>query len=81
MTGNGTKFFANKDCQYYPCHDLEEINCLFCFCPLYPSMDCRGGFTLLASGIKDCTECSYPHAAKNYDEMMTRLIEVIDLIK
>jgi len=22
-------------CDHYPCHDLEEMNCFFCYCPFY----------------------------------------------
>ena len=30
------KFFENKACKYNPCHEgMEQINCLFCYCPLY----------------------------------------------
>ncbi|MBP8030977.1 MAG: metal-binding protein, partial [Acetobacterium sp.] len=32
------KFFQHRDCEYFPCHqadDLEDFNCLFCYCPLY----------------------------------------------
>ena len=32
---NCSSFFANKDCEYYPCHPgLKEFNCLFCYCPM-----------------------------------------------
>ena len=39
------RFFEHKACEYYPCHRLERINCLFCFCPLYPYADCGGHYT------------------------------------
>lgn len=30
------RYFENRACQYYPCHKgIEELNCLFCYCPLY----------------------------------------------
>ena len=30
------RYFKNRACQYYPCHKgIEELNCLFCYCPLY----------------------------------------------
>ena len=36
MTENSYRFFSNRECQYYPCHEgIEEMNCLFCYCPLY----------------------------------------------
>ena len=39
-------YFENRDCDYYPCHDAEHINCMFCFCPLYPKEDCGGDFVM-----------------------------------
>ena len=68
------KFFCNKDCEYYPCHKgLSEINCLFCFCPLYRDENCGGNFTVLSNGIKDCSNCIFPHVAGNYDKIIERL--------
>ena len=30
---NSYRFFANKDCKYYPCHEgIEEMNCMFFLC-------------------------------------------------
>lgn len=58
---NSKDFFANKDCQYYPCHDLDgPFNCLFCYCPLY-TKDCPGQFTLLKNGKKNCRHCTFIH--------------------
>ena len=32
MTENSYRFFSNRECQYYPCHEgIEEMNCLFCY--------------------------------------------------
>ncbi len=40
---NTYRFFVNKDCEYYPCHEsVEELNCLFCYCPLYGREYCPG---------------------------------------
>ncbi|WP_337936887.1 cysteine-rich small domain-containing protein, partial [Acidaminococcus fermentans] len=42
------KFFAHRQCEFFPCHqgaDPERFNCLFCFCPLYLVPDCGGEFT------------------------------------
>ena len=40
---NSYRFFANKACRFYPCHKgIEELNCLFCFCPLYFLEHCPG---------------------------------------
>lgn len=33
---NSSRFFENRACAYYPCHrDIEQINCMFCYCPMY----------------------------------------------
>ena len=48
------KFFSHKQCEYYPCHQLDEINCLFCYCPLYILKDCKGNYKLIGD-IKDCS--------------------------
>ncbi len=67
------KFFENRECEFYPCHSgSEEINCLFCFCPLYGT-DCGGNFTVLPGGIKDCSACLFPHRRENYDKITDRL--------
>lgn len=72
-----SRYFQNKDCEYYPCHAMEEMNCLFCFCPLYPYQDCGGGFTLIAgkdgTTIKDCSNCCLPHTEAGYDYIIGRL--------
>lgn len=72
-----SRFFANKECEYYPCHDSdEELNCLFCFCPLYDK-DCPGNYRMKEKNgqmIKTCIDCVYPHMAKNYDDIMSLLV-------
>ena len=73
---NSTRFFRNTDCEYFPCHkteDTEDFNCLFCFCPLYHLTDCPGTPSYLPNGIKDCSNCTYPHG--NYDGVIQRLTE------
>ena len=67
------KFFENKLCEYYPCHKgLSEMNCLFCYCPLYLT-NCGGNFKTLENGVKDCSDCVFPHIAENYDKVIERL--------
>ena len=63
---NSHKFFANKECKYYPCHTLHEMNCIFCYCPLYPYSDCGGDYRILKNNIKDCSKCLLPHIDYNY---------------
>lgn len=77
MTQPSHAFFSNTACRYYPCHEgLEEINCLFCFCPLYPLKSCPGAPQMIESGgrlIRDCSGCTFPHRAENYEKILTCL--------
>ena len=65
------RFFENKDCKYYPCHnETDALNCLFCYCPLYPLEQCPGDYTYIESNgkpMKNCMDCTFPHKAENYD--------------
>lgn len=70
---NSYKFFSNKSCEYYPCHDLEEQNCLFCYCPLYYIEDCGGDYNTLGSGLKDCSTCTIPHISELYDYIIEEI--------
>lgn len=77
---NSHKFFANKDCKYYPCHNIydcetqsTDMNCLFCYCPLYPLENCGGNFSILSNGIKDCSTCSLPHYPNSYNYIISKL--------
>lgn len=65
------KYFENRSCEYYPCHKLENMNCLFCFCPLYLT-DCGGNFTTLSNGVKDCSNCTIPHIESNYEYILAK---------
>ena len=75
---NSYKFFANRECKYYPCHEgLEELNCLFCFCPMYFLERCPGRPSWIEvpgeegpGKIKDCSGCTYPHEPGNYEAIM-----------
>ena len=75
---NSHKFFANRECKYYPCHEgIEELNCLFCYCPLYHLENCPGHPSYIEKNgcmIKVCTACTFPHQPDNYDEVI-RLIK------
>lgn len=74
MTPKHYQFFTNTACEYYPCHDLEPINCLFCFCPLY-TLDCGGNFTVTPKGIKNCSACTLPHGENGYEYIISKLKE------
>ncbi len=79
------KFFTNKDCEYFPCHKTDnpnDFNCLFCFCPLYAlGKNCGGNFSILENGIKDCSKCMLPHNKKNYEYIIDKFQEIIELTK
>jgi Zn-finger protein len=69
MTENSYRFFQNTECKYFPCHqDVQELNCLFCYCPLYAMDHCPGNCTYLEHNgkkIKECTNCTFPHEPQN----------------
>lgn len=67
------RHFENVECEYYPCHAIARVNCLFCFCPLYRVEDCGGDWSLTAAGAKDCAKCVRPHVDGGYEFVMSRL--------
>ena len=77
MTENSHAFFANTACRYYPCHEgLREMNCLFCYCPLYGMNPCPGSPEFIESHgrlIKSCAGCTFPHRAENYEKIIACL--------
>ena len=77
--------FSNTKCEYFPCHktnDPENFNCLFCYCPLYALKDkCGGNFRYTEKGIKDCTNCTLPHQRKNYDYIIGKFKEIVEITK
>lgn len=78
-------FFSHRECEHFPCHpgvDPERFNCLFCFCPLYTlGKDCGGNFTYTEEGLKDCSNCTFPHRAENYDAVCARCGEIVKRMK
>ncbi len=79
------KYFAHRDCEYFPCHkdaDPENFNCLFCYCPLYMlGEDCGGSFIYRPDGRKDCTGCIFPHLRENYEAVTGRFKEIEKAMK
>ena len=75
-TKNSASFFANRECRYYPCHECDtDINCLFCYCPLY-NTDCPGNYTMIESdgrSVKSCVDCTFPHIPSNYGKVIKLL--------
>ncbi len=70
------KYFENRECEFYPCHKVANMNCLFCFCPLY-NMNCEGNYEMIkgknGEAIKDCSNCILPHIESGYDYVMKYL--------
>ena len=79
------KFFKNDKCEYFPCHKVsnpDNFNCLFCYCPLYALKDkCGGNFKYTDSGIKDCSNCNLPHRRNNYDYIIGKFKDIINITK
>lgn len=75
---NSFRFYTNKSCRYLPCHDVEDVenfNCLFCYCPLYFLDDCGGNYKN-NHGIKDCSNCLIPHRPNGYDYITNKIAEI-----
>lgn len=60
-------FFSNYLCKFYPCHNVNQNNCLFCYCPLFFNCNERN-----YEG-KKCEECYYPHMRSNYNKIIRKL--------
>ena len=81
--GGHYKFFQNRACEFFPCHptnDPERFNCLFCYCPLYALGDRCGGNPKWIGGVcKDCSNCLVPHRPENYEYIIGKYDEIMDL--
>ena len=79
------KFTQHKACEFFPCHDTskpEEFNCLFCYCPLYAlGENCGGNFKYTEDGIKDCSDCLVPHRKKNYEYIMSKFMDIVEVAR
>ena len=40
--------------------------------------DCGGNYCFTENGIKDCSDCTLPHKAKNYGYIISKLSESAD---
>ena len=78
-------FFCNRECEYFPCHEgveVEDFNCLFCYCPLYAlGENCGGNFVLTGTGAKDCRKCAIPHQRKNYGMIAEKYPYILEMMK
>ena len=78
-TREGSGFYCNRACEFYPCHGTggEALNCMFCYCPMYEG-DCPGQAAFVRAGareVKDCSGCDYPHRAENYDAVIRHIMQ------
>lgn len=85
MTKPSERFFQNRACPYFPCHEdvpEEDFSCLFCYCPLYAlGRRCGGACMYLPNGVKDCSACAFPHRAENYDAVLAKWREISDVVR
>ena len=42
---------------------------------------CGGNFKYTEDGIKDCSACMVPHRRKNYDYIMGKFMEIVEVAK
>lgn len=79
------KLFCNRDCEYFPCHEVEneeKFNCLFCYCPLYAlGSECGGNFVYTEEGVKDCSNCTIVHMEGAFDHVMERSKLLVEMAK
>jgi Zn-finger protein len=76
MSIDSHKHFQNTECRYFPCHQIDTINCLFCFCPLYHLENCGGQYSVIDS-VKDCSNCGLPHGPNGWEKVIDRLKEEV----
>ncbi len=76
---NNYKFFQNRDCEFFPCHKIENedsFNCLFCYCPLYLKENCLGSPDYILNGkgqkIRDCSNCTIVHRPEMYEAVIAQ---------
>ena len=84
MKQNDHSFFQNRACKYFPCHkgSAEDFNCLFCYCPLYAlGENCGGNFRYTEDGTKDCSDCLVPHKRKNYQYIMNKFKDILEVAR
>ncbi len=65
------------------CHDIEDLNCFFCYCPNY-DMSAEEGKCRINSPkakyidtpkgkILDCSDCGFPHKKENAKRFLRRI--------
>jgi Zn-finger protein len=67
------------------CHDMEDLNCFFCYCPEYDRTIKEGGCKIDSSKGKyidnhegkiwDCSDCDFPHKKENALRLLENLFK------
>lgn len=88
MRSNSYRFFQNRECKFFPCHEVQDeddFNCLFCYCPLYLDDNCIGSPEYIITGrgqrIKDCSSCLVVHSPEMYDKVIAHLRRQDEIIR
>lgn len=88
MISNSYRFFQNRECEFFPCHEVQDedaFNCLFCYCPLYLDDNCLGSPEYIITGrgqrIKDCSSCLVVHSPEMYDKVIAHLRRQDEIIR
>ncbi len=71
------------------CHEIEDLNCFFCYCPWYNNQSPEGGCKIdnplgkgkwferkghsISDRIWDCSDCIYPHQEKTVREALRKI--------
>ncbi len=83
--GKNFSFYTNTKCEYFPCHktdNIDEFNCLFCYCPLYAlGKNCGGNPKFTENGIKDCSDCMLPHGKFSFGQINDKFMEIVEITR
>ena len=67
--------YNQKDSICHKCHNTKgDLNCFFCYCPLYDDPDCGGNYTILPNGLKDCSDCLKPHEEEFVENQLLQIL-------
>jgi iron complex transport system ATP-binding protein len=67
--------FESPDSICHKCHSVSgDLNCFFCYCPLYDEEDCGGDYVILNNGLKDCSNCLRPHSEEFVEEQLMKIL-------
>ncbi len=67
------------------CHNIENLNCFFCYCPNYDRTVKEGKCKINSSKAKyidnhegkilDCSDCDFPHTKENAIKLLENLFK------